>query len=80
MQFSCTSSEAAEVVDAYYDTYSGAKFIDLPSGLFKGHEEVFARLPVPDSLRWYMNEPEVRPVFKGRCTVSVEFEGRLEIS
>lgn len=75
--FSCSSAQAAQVMADYHATYSGAQPVDLPSELFTGHTEVEAALPA--GLRWFMAEPEISPVRGGRCTVSVEFEGRLEV-
>jgi hypothetical protein len=75
-RFFCTSAEAAQVVADYHATYSGAEPIGLDPELFAGHEAIAAALP---PLKWYMQEPELSPLFRDRVELSVIFEGRLEV-
>lgn len=77
-EFSCSSAEAAIAIRQFHDTFSGARPIALPRGLFKGHEDLADVLP--DHLTWFFSgEPEASPTFKGRSRLSVEFTGRLEV-
>ena len=73
----CTDAQAAQVTAMWYATYSGAQPITLPPEMFRGAEETYNSLPA--HLKWYMKEPQKTVEFKGHVTLTVEFEGRLEV-
>lgn len=71
-------SEAALVIDLWYDSLSGALDVGLPANVFAGVSPSLVA-KVPSYLSWFMSEPDVRSVQgkPGWSRLSFELQGQL---